>query len=284
MWPSLVSTLAMTTSFTHDSSELAETYDRLSNSQFESGQRLVERMGIEPGDRVLDVGCGTGRLARWIGERVAPGGEVVGIDPLIDRVTLARSRPALGVSFSVGQAEDLSAFADQSFDAVCMSAVFHWVSDKPKALAEVRRVLRPGGKLGVTTVPRETIGASTVSAVCASVFAQPRYVSKVDLSGFALASRGHTTSELVSMVLEGGLELGELHIAQRTRVHPSGADTVDFMESSSFGNFLRVVPEDLRPSLRADMAVAFDARKGPGGIVMRDYGLVLVASRPIAAA
>lgn len=274
----------MTTSFTHDTSELAEIYDRLSNSQFESGQRLVERMGIKQGDRVLDVGCGTGRLARWLGQRVAPGGEVVGIDPLIDRVTLARSRPAPGVSFSVGQAEDLSAFADQSFDAVCMSAVFHWVSDKPKALAQVRRVLRPGGKLGVTTVPRETIGASTASAVCASVFAQPRYASKVDLSGFALASRGHTTSELVSMVLESGLELAELHIGLRTRVHPSGADTVDFMESSSFGNFLRVVPEDLRPSLRADMAVAFDARKGPGGIVMRDYGLVFVASRPTAAA
>ena len=130
------------TSFEHDNSRLAETYDRLSDSQFEGGKRLVERLGLKVGDRVLDVGCGTGRLARWIAQCVGPEGSVVGIDPLIERIAIARAR-AEGISFDVGQAENLSAFAGESFDAVCMSAVFHWVSDKPKALREVRRVLRP---------------------------------------------------------------------------------------------------------------------------------------------
>jgi arsenite methyltransferase len=269
----------MTTSFAHDSSRLAETYDRLSDSQLESGKRLVERMGIRAGHRVLDVGCGTGRLARWIAEIVGPAGSVVGIDPLVERIALARTRSP-GISFEVGQAEDLSAFPAESFDTVCMSAVFHWVSDKPRALAEARRVLRPGGRVGVTTLPRELMGASTVTAVVAPVLGQSPYAARVDLSKLAIASRGHTTSDIVTMVVESGLELAELHVVRRTRHHASGQDVVDFLEASSFGNFLRMVPEEMWPSLRVDLARGFEALRGPEGIVMADYGMVFVATRP----
>src|SRR6202043_2705666 len=101
------------------------------------------------------------------------------IDPLAERIALARAH-AEGIAFEVGQAEDLGAFAAESFHAVCMSAVFHWVSDKPKALAEVLRVLRPGGRLGLTTLPRELVGVSTVTAVCAPVLRQSPYVERVD--------------------------------------------------------------------------------------------------------
>src|SRR5438105_795941 len=76
----------MTISFAHDSPQLAQTYDRVSDLQLEVGKRLVERLELEVGARVLDVGCGTGRLARWIGERLGPKGSIVGIDPLEDRI------------------------------------------------------------------------------------------------------------------------------------------------------------------------------------------------------
>jgi ubiquinone/menaquinone biosynthesis C-methylase UbiE len=272
----------MTTSFTHDSSHLAETYDRLSDSQFEGGKRLVERLDAKPGDRVLDVGSGTGRLARWIAERVGPTGSVVGIDPLPDRVAIARAN-APGVAFEVGRAEDLTAFADESFDVVCMSAVFHWVDDKKKALAEVRRVLRPGGRLGITTLPRELLMAGTVATVLAPLLGQAPYAPSVDLSKFVLASHGLTTSDLLTLIVESQLRPLELHVMARTRSHARGADVVDFLESSSFGNFLRIVPDELRPSLRTDLSAAFDARAGsdgaPGQIVLHDWGTVLVARK-----
>src|SRR5262245_28727188 len=119
----------MTTSFEHDSRDLAETYDRVSDQQFEGGKRLVERLGLKEGAHVLDVGCGTGRLAQWIAERVGTTGVVAGIDPLDERIAIARSRSSV-VRFEVGQAEDLGAFEDASFDLVCMSSVLHWIEDK----------------------------------------------------------------------------------------------------------------------------------------------------------
>jgi arsenite methyltransferase len=268
----------MSTSFTHDSARLAETYDRLSDHQLAGGKVLVERMEIKPGASVLDVGCGTGRLTRWIAERLGEGGRVTGIDPLPERIGIARAN-APSLDFEVGQAEDLGAFPDESFDAVCMSAVFHWVADKPKALREVRRVLRPGGGLGVTTLARELMGATTVAKVLAPLLGRSPYVEKADLSALAVASRGHTTTELISMVMESGLVLRELGLRSRGRLHATAEEAVDFLESSSFGNFLRVVPEDLRPPLRKDLVRALEEHRGPDGVVMHDYGMFFYAER-----
>ncbi len=269
----------MTTSFTDDTTHLAETYDRISDFQFENGKRLVERLNLEAGDRVLDVGCGTGRLARWIAERVSPTGSVVGIDPVAERIAIANAG-AGGITFAVGQAEDLGAFAAESFDAVSMSAVFHWVADKPRALAEIRRVLRPGGRLGVTTFPGELSGAGTVPAVLAPVLARSPYAERVDRSGPGALSRDYTTTRLISMVMESGLQLAELQVAARSRHYATGADVVAFIESSAFGNLTKAVPEELREALRLDLAAAFEARKGPEGIALRDWGTLFVAKRP----
>lgn len=266
------------TSFTHDSRRLAETYDRVSDLQFEGGKRLVERLGLTEGARVLDVGCGTGRLAQWIAERVGTMGAVTGIDPLEERIHVARSRGG-NVRFEVGQAEDLRAFEDASFDVVCMSSVFHWVADKAKALAEVRRVLRPGGRLGVTTQPHELSRAGTVGLVLGSLLARAPYAGRVDDSMLTFAKRGCTTTDFVSMVLESRLDLAELHVTQSARTYASGEAVVDFMEASSFGTFLRPVPEELRPSLRADLIAAFDARRGAEGVAVRWWGVLFVATR-----
>lgn len=265
------------TSFAHDSHHLAETYDRVSDLQFEAGKALVERLGLAINADVLDVGCGTGRLAHWIGERVR---SVAGIDPLEERIRIARSRGG-SARFEVGQAEDLGAFEDASFDAVCMSSVLHWVDDKAKALAEVRRVLRPEGRLGVTTSPQELSRAGTVGRVLERVLARAPYADdhRLDPSMLTFAKRNCTTTDFVSLIIASGLELVELHIVQRVRTHPSGAALLDFIEASAFGTFLGPVPTDLRSSLRADLIAALEDEKGPEGIAVRGWGLVFVAKR-----
>jgi len=268
----------MTTSFEHDSRNLAQTYDRVSDLQFEGGKQLVERLGLDEGARVLDVGCGTGRLTHWIAERVGTKGAVTGIDPLEERIQIARSHGG-AVGFEVGQAEDLGAFEDASFDAVCMSSVFHWVADKPKSLAEVRRVLRPGGRLGVTTSPHELARAGTVRRVLEPLLARGPYAGRVDHSKLTFAKGGCTTTDLVLLVLQSGLELVELHVMQNTQTHASGEALVAFIEASAFGTFLRPIPEDLRSPLRADLVAAFDAQRGPEGVALRNWGVLFIATR-----
>jgi SAM-dependent methyltransferase len=269
----------MTTSFEHDSRGLAEMYDRVSDHQLEGGKRIAERLGLTDGLRVLDVGCGTGRLAHWLAERVGATGVVAGIDPLQERIDIARSRGG-AARFEVGQAEDLGAFEDASFDMVCMSSVLHWVDDKAKALAEARRVLRPGGRLGATTLAQDLSKAGTVGQVLGPLLAHPPYAGHVDFSALTFGRRGCGSTELVSLIIESGLELDDLHIVQRSRSYPSGAELVDFLEASSFGNFLRLVPEELRMSLRADLVAAFDGRRGPDGVAARGWGLMSTATRP----
>lgn len=253
--------------FEHDTPRLAETYDRASDFQFESGKRLVERLGIAADARVLDIGCGTGRLARWMAERAA----VVGIDPLEERIHLARARHA-PARFEVGRAEDLGAFEDASFDAVVMSSVLHWVSDKAKALSEIRRVLRPGGRVGLTTIPNELARAGTISRVMAPVLQRAPYAGQVDFSAVTSGKRC-TSTDLVTLILESSLELVELHISSHVSRHESGEAFVDFAEASSFGNLLRIVPEELRASLRAELASAFD------GVEVRGWEVLAIATR-----
>lgn len=262
------------TAFTHDSRQLAEIYDRVSDFQFEAGKRLVERLELEEGARVLDVGCGTGRLARWIATRVGPAGTVVGIDPLEHRISVARSH-ASAVRFEVGQAEDLGAFEDSSFDAVCLSSVLHWVADKARAFAEIHRVLRPGGRVAVTTLPLELSRASTVAIALRPVLQRPPYADHVGRS----LGRGCTSTELVSLALDSQLELLELQVTQTESRHESGEAFVEFAQASSFGSLLAMVPEALRASLRADLVAALENYRGPEGIVIRGWELLVVARR-----
>lgn len=269
------------TSTDHDTARLAETYDRVSDSQFEGGKRLVERLDIKAGDCVLDVGCGTGRLAGWIAQRVGPTGKVTGIDPLQERITIARLRNR-EIHFEVGSVEDLGCFPDKSFDVVCLNAVFHWIADKSKALAQIYRVLRPGGRLGVTTAPKELRWAGragSVSMICASVLSRPPYVEEMQREALEVMDRYITTTEAVALLVEQRFELVELHVVRRTQVFKSGRDAVDFADSSSFGNLSNLVPERLRPRLLEDLAAAFDKIKKDDAVSLFLFAMLFIAER-----
>ena len=101
---------------------------------------VLEWLAAQPGERILDLGCGDGQLSARI---AAMGAEVTGVDASPQMAAAARAR---GIRADEASAESLP-YPDHSFDAVFSNAVLHWVRDQDAMLEEVRRVLRPGGRL-----------------------------------------------------------------------------------------------------------------------------------------
>lgn len=107
----------------------------------------AEALGLAPGQRMLDVACGTGVLAREALRHVLPGGAVTGLDRNDGMLAVAR-RLAPSIDWRSGRAESLP-FEAASFDAVGCQFALMFFDDRSAALSEMWRVLRPGGRLAV---------------------------------------------------------------------------------------------------------------------------------------
>jgi ubiquinone/menaquinone biosynthesis C-methylase UbiE len=114
-------------------------------------ERLLVPAELQPGESVLDVGCGTGSLALVSARQVAPTGRVRGVDPSPEMIARARhkaKRQKLEVDFDVAWAQALP-FPDGSFDVVLSTVMLHHIprAAREDALREIRRVLKPAGRL-----------------------------------------------------------------------------------------------------------------------------------------
>jgi ubiquinone/menaquinone biosynthesis C-methylase UbiE len=133
----------------------SDTYDSPANTFWAKfGRRTVERLNLKPGERVLDVCSGSGASAIPAAEAVGPKGSVTGVDLSEKLMELARGKAKAeglrNIEFKSGDMLELP-FADAQFDAVvCVFGVF-FVPDMPVAVRSLWRVVRPGGRLAITT-------------------------------------------------------------------------------------------------------------------------------------
>ncbi|GHO98979.1 hypothetical protein KSF_090270 [Reticulibacter mediterranei] len=121
-------------------------------------QQIIEKATLQPGETVLDVGCGTGTIALFASTKVGAKGRVVGIDPgpkQIDRARAKARRVGRPLDFRVGVIEHLP-FPDRSFDVVLSTFVMHMLPEelKRQGLVEIARVLQPGGRLLIVDTRR----------------------------------------------------------------------------------------------------------------------------------
>jgi ubiquinone/menaquinone biosynthesis C-methylase UbiE len=114
-------------------------------------QARLRLLALAPGLRVLEVGVGTGEFARQVAAAVAPTGSVTGIDlsaALVATATERSTGAGLPLTFQVGDVHHLD-FPDHGFDRACAASVFQHVDDPVRALQEMVRVTRPGGRIVV---------------------------------------------------------------------------------------------------------------------------------------
>lgn len=113
-------------------------------------ETLFHRVGLRDGLRVAEVGCGSGNIACWVAEKVGPGGSVVAIDNSADQVEQARrqaqARGLRNIEFQVADAYS-PRLPESSFDVAYCRLVLMHLTDPGKALAAMRRLVRPGGKV-----------------------------------------------------------------------------------------------------------------------------------------
>jgi arsenite methyltransferase len=258
-----------------DSSQLAEQYDALSDLQFANGRRLAAELDIRRGHRILDVGGGTGRLAEYVTALAGDPSLVAAIDPLPHRIDLARRRLGPSATLLVGRAEDLSGFADASFDHVVFNAVFHWIPDQPSALAEAARVLKPGGRVGITTGDRAR--PNTFQQIADEALrAGPHPEDKTfDWLPYRL-----TEGELRGLLESAGLKPTLIEVRSFTDHYQSAEQIFAFNASSSFGNFLKELSPERADAVRAAIAERLDAFRDDKGIALKRHTIFAVAEKP----
>ncbi len=159
-------------------------YDALHSYVSDYGKNLVDLLAPQPGERILDLGCGTGTLTHQI---AAAGARVVGLDGSTEMIGQARQNyPKL--EFRLG---DARTFRDpEPFDAVFSNAVLHWVQPPVDAILTVRAALRSGGRFIAEFGGKGNIAAVT-GAACLNPWYFPsigEYAALLEQNGFEVSS------------------------------------------------------------------------------------------------
>jgi arsenite methyltransferase len=259
-----------------DNTDLARDYDQISASrQLLAGKRLADDLAIQPGERVLDVGCGTGLLAEYLAELVGPDGRVLGIDPLPLRIGLALAKARPNLSFQVDDAYDLEDLPDSSCDVVLLNAVFHWLPEKTVPLLNFARLLRRGGRIGISTALKGHVWR--IHQIMREVMTEPPF-NEFPRRRESLTWRVDA-DEMRALFETTGFVPTLIEVRPTEQVHATPEAAIRFSEASSFGNAFGHLPEALKPLAREAIRERLRAIFPPEGIVQQGSRLVAIAER-----
>jgi trans-aconitate 2-methyltransferase len=122
----------------------AQTYDRVSDPQYQWGLEVLDRLELKGDEYVMDAGCGSGRVTARLLEKL-PDGRVLCVDASEQMIEVAREALRERADYLVADLAELE--VDQPVDVVFSTATFHWLPDHDRLFARLHSALRPGGRL-----------------------------------------------------------------------------------------------------------------------------------------
>ncbi|MCA8885213.1 MAG: class I SAM-dependent methyltransferase [Hyphomonadaceae bacterium] len=227
----------------------------------EPAAKIVNAVGISSGQKVLDVACGTGVLARATANAVGGDGCVVGLDVNTDMLSVARER-ASGIDWRQGIAEQLP-FDDNEFDAVVSQFGLMFFDDRVGALKEMARVTKPGGVVAVAVW--DSLESSLGYAAMTDLIEKQcgREAADALRAPFCLGD----TAELLALFEEAGLNLARVFPLEVTARFPSLAEWVhtdirgwtlsDMIDDEQYELLLRAAEDRLARFVTSNGTVAF---------------------------
>lgn len=214
----------------------ADTYDAVSDPQFEWGMEVLERLELRGDETVVDAGCGSGRVTAELLERL-PGGRVVAVDGSEAMVEKAKERLGDRADYLVADLVELE--LPELVDLVFSTATFHWIQDHDRLFRQLRGVLKPGGRLVAQCGGKGNVAAHTQAI--AAVAADPEYAQHLTQAKglWNFASPEETEPRLT------GAGFGDVRCwLQPKPVQP--ARPLEFVTTVTLGPILDQLPEEKR--------------------------------------
>lgn len=225
----------------------ATAYQKLATPHEGWGKTIVERLALEGHERVLDAGCGTGKLTVEILERL-PDGHVIATDVSPSMIADVRGRltPEYGERVSFIQSDLLDLQLDEPVDAIASSAVFHWVPDHEQLFQRLFDALKPGGRLVAQCGGGPNIKQITDRA--GAILSEPVFARHIgDWPGPWLFASPEETAQRLEVA--GFVEI-ETWLQSQPVTLPDAATYRSYLETVVFNQHLARIPD---PALQSQL-------------------------------
>lgn len=228
---------------------------------------LVALAALQPGERVLDLACGSGLIARLVAPQVGATGRVTGLDINAPMLDVARSLPPVAgapIAWVQGSATAMD-LPDASFDAILCQQGFQFFSDKPAALREMHRVLAPGGRLAFS------VWTSPGPYQIAIAEALERHVGPDVAKKFRSHRLVPDRETLQRMLVEAGFRAVEVRrSAMSVRVPPMESFLLGNLSGTPIAEAVAGVSDDRRAALVAHVKAALAPYADRDGVSVPD--------------
>ncbi len=214
----------------------AETYDRVSDPQFNWGMEVLERLELNGDETVLDAGAGSGRVTAKLLERL-PDGRLIALDGSPSMIDKARENLGERIEYVVMDLAELE--LDEPVDVVFSTATFHWVTDHDNLFRRIHAALKPGGRLHA-----QCGGAGNVArhaAAIAEVSGRPEFAEHYE--GLPMMWNFSSAEQTAERLEAAGFDRIETWLEPKPLTPP---EPREFMRTVTLGPHLEQLPEELR--------------------------------------